>query len=84
MAQLGDAYISFPLSGSSSPNNVPAAVFLRMAQQVSSASSFYAFHPGGSQVTAMLIAPRNNNRLRWSIINSGALPLLIDHGAFGP
>lgn len=83
MAQLGDAVVQFPLSGSSSGSvQIPLAAFMRTVQQASSASNYVAFHPSGVMTGSLQLAPRNNNRTGWSIYNSGTLLMAIDHGAY--
>lgn len=86
MAHIGDAIVSFPVSGSSSGSaGIPPSVFFRVSQQALSATNYVVFHPGGAQASALQLAPRNNNRQRFSILNSGTLVLLIDHGStFNP
>lgn len=86
MAQLGDAIVQFPVSGSSSGSaGAPPAIFVRMVQQVSQVRNYVIAHPGGSMTGSLLLAPQNNNRLKFFIINSGTLALGINRGStFNP
>jgi hypothetical protein len=87
MSQLGDTIVQFPLSGTQAGvagNNasIPLAAFLRTVQQASSASNYVVYHPGGVMTGSLLLAGRNNNRMGFTLFNSGTLLLLLDHGAY--
>lgn len=80
MAHSGQSVVQFPISGSDQVASIPGPVFVRVVQQVSSATLRLAYHPGGGMTTAVQLAPRNVNRVRYTLLNSGTLPLLVDHG----
>lgn len=76
MAQLGDAIVPYPLSGSTTPANV----YLRNVQQVMSATMYVLMHPGGSMTGSLQLAPSNLGRGRFTLMNSGSLAMAIEHG----
>lgn len=80
MPQFGDAVVYFPVSGSSSGSaGAPPGVLVRIASQASHTTNYVTCHPGGSMTGSLMLVPRNNNRIKLTIINSGSLALAIDH-----
>lgn len=76
MPAFSDTTVGFPISGS----NQPPAVYLRVIQQATSASVGFAYHQGGTMTGSLLLAPRNANRIRFAILNSGSLVAGVSHG----
>lgn len=48
MTAFSDAAVQFPISGSDSILNQPRSVYVKVVQQVSSASVYIFYHPGGA------------------------------------
>lgn len=85
MPNLGQTVVQFPISGSDQQSQIPVGVYLRVVQQVSSASVQVVYHPGGGMTGSLLLAPRNVNRVRFTLLNSGSLNMAFAHGnTFNP
>lgn len=79
MAHVGDAYVQFPIDEGEG-GDYPKEVHVRVVQQVHSASVRIICHPGGGMTGSLTLAPTNHNRVRFTILNSGTLPLGLSHG----
>lgn len=77
MAALGDAVVSFPVSGAQDPE----PVFLRVSQISTSASFYSVYHPGGNPPAAVQLVGTSPNRKGLYIMNSSSLPLGISWGS---
>ena len=77
MSNFSDAAVVLPASGT--------VVYLRIISQCNSCSNDFAYHPGGQMTGSFMIAASNPDRVRYTIINSGSLPLGVNHGrSFDP
>ena len=77
MSNFSDAAVVLPASGS--------FVYLRVVSQVNSSSNAFAYHPGGGMTGSLMIAGANPSRVRYTILNSGTLPMGVNHGiSFDP
>lgn len=80
MSNSSDAYVQFPISGTS--QSAPTAV--RIAQQVSIASTTIICSPAGGMTGSYLAVAANPNRSRLVVLNSGSQALGMSARYFAP
>ena len=87
MSQLGDAVVQYPIvgrtgsvSGTIANWDWPSSTYMRVSQQVQSASMYVVMHPGGSMTGSLQICPANPNRAKFTLTNSGTLAMALEHG----
>lgn len=78
-----DAYGVFPGAGRQWPQTGAPEVYLRTVQVCHTATMYVTLSPGGSMTGALVLAPANPNRKKLTILNSGSVPLAIEHGSQG-